>query len=258
MATTNVNLETAPAHAVLAAAGKTKLRPGGVAATEQLFEWANFQPNETVLELAASFGESAIAIAKRFGVRVMGIEKDPNSVAKAQERIQAEGLEDKVEIRQGDIFRLDELSEQFDYVLAEAILTMQSPSGKAKILQGISQRLKTGGKFLSHELLAKQNEEELHKLLAESNRVNATPLSESHWKEALKAAGLEVEKEKVGNMGLLNLNQMIRDEGALRTLKIVWNISTNPIIRKRVLKMRDVYQNHSDDLGYIVLMAIAK
>ena len=47
-------------HQVLAASGKKILRPWGRKATEQMFAWANFQPGETVLELAASFGESAI------------------------------------------------------------------------------------------------------------------------------------------------------------------------------------------------------
>ncbi|MFG6095327.1 hypothetical protein SPB21_08745 [Leptothoe sp. ISB3NOV94-8A] len=51
-----IDLKTAPAHQVLATAGKQALRPGGYRATEQLFAWADFQPGETVLELAASFG----------------------------------------------------------------------------------------------------------------------------------------------------------------------------------------------------------
>ena len=48
-------------------------------------------------------------------------------------------------------FHLEAISGKFDYVLAEAILTMQSPQGKAKILAGIHNKLKPGGKFLSHE-----------------------------------------------------------------------------------------------------------
>ncbi|MEJ6485336.1 hypothetical protein N0Y54_29185 [Nostoc punctiforme UO1] len=76
MTQTTVNLTTAPSHVVLAAAGKTVLRPGGRAATEQLFEWANFQPGETVLELASGLGNSAIALAKRYNVQVVGIERD--------------------------------------------------------------------------------------------------------------------------------------------------------------------------------------
>ena len=61
MTNATLNFQTASGHQVLAAAGKKYLRPGGRTATEQLFQWANFQPGETVLELASSFGYSAIA-----------------------------------------------------------------------------------------------------------------------------------------------------------------------------------------------------
>ncbi|MEY2831280.1 MAG: hypothetical protein RLZZ574_538, partial [Cyanobacteriota bacterium] len=168
--TTTLNFATVPGHQVLAAVGKRILRPGGKAATEQLFTWANFQPGETVLELAASFGESAIEIAKRFNVRVVGIEKNLNSVAKARENIKAAGLSDRVTILEGDIFQLDEITDKFDYVLAEAILTMQSDVGKAKILSGIRNYLKPGGKFLSHEMLVRDHAEQVRKSLSKSIR----------------------------------------------------------------------------------------
>ncbi|NJP18278.1 MAG: class I SAM-dependent methyltransferase [Hydrococcus sp. CRU_1_1] len=87
-------------------------------------------------------------MAKRFDVRVVGIEKNPESVAIATENIRAAGLEGQVKIVEGDIFRFDAISEQFDYVLAEAILTMQSQEAKIKILQGVRDRLKPEGKFL--------------------------------------------------------------------------------------------------------------
>ena len=135
--TATLYFATAPGHQVLAAAGKKILRPRGIEATEQLFTWANFQPGETVLELAASFGESAIKIAQRFNVRVVGVEKNPDSVARARADIKAAGLSDSITIVEGDIYQLDRITEKFDYILAEAILTMQSDVGKAKILTAI-------------------------------------------------------------------------------------------------------------------------
>jgi len=197
---TTVNFATAPGHQVLAAAGKRILRPGGKAATEQLLTWANFQPGETVLELAASFGESAIAIAQRFNVRVVGVEKNPDSVPKARENIKAAGLEDRVTIIEGDIFQLDKMAEKFDYVLAEAILTMQSDVGKAKVLAKIRDRLKPGGKFLSHDMFICNHETEVRKSLYQTIRVNANPLSLSEWKTACLEAGLTIQKQKTGAM----------------------------------------------------------
>ena len=255
MTNATLNLKTAPGYEVLAAAGKKMLRPGGKVATELLFEWADFQPGETVLELAASFGFSSIALAERFGVKVVGVEKNSDSVARARANIAAAGLTDRVEIVEADIFHLDRIPEQFDYVLAEAILTMQSASGKAKIISGICDRLKPGGKFLSHELLAINQEAEIHQALSEVIRVNSTPLSESNWIAVYQNAGLQVEKHQTGVMGLLNGWRMIEDEGFVDTVRILWNILSKPQIRDRVLAMRRVFQKYHRDLGYIILCA---
>jgi methylase of polypeptide subunit release factors len=138
----SLDFSTAPGYQILAAAGKKILRPGGRLATEQLFTWADFKPGETVLELASSYGESAISIAKRFNVNIVGVEQDPDSVAKARANIEAAGLavggasawQNRISIVEGDIFQLDRITDKFDYILAEAILTMQSNPGKAKIL----------------------------------------------------------------------------------------------------------------------------
>ena len=253
--TDTFNFATAPGYQVLAAAGKRILRPGGKAATEQLFTWANFQPGETVLELAASFGESAIAIAKRFNVRVVGVEKNPDSVAKARENIKAAGLSDLVTIIEGDIFHLKQIADKFDYVLAEAILTMQSDVGKAKILSAICDRLKLGGKFLSHEMLVRSNESEVRKSLSQAIRVNVNPLTLSEWETACRKAGLTLQQQQTGVMRLLSFGQMLRDDGLLGTVKIAWNVLTNPNLRQRVLQMRRNFQQHQNDLGYIVFSA---
>lgn len=252
---TKLNLETATGHEILAAAGKKLLRPGGRAATRQLCEWANFQPGETVLELAASFGHSAIALAGKYKVRVVGIEKNPASVPRARANIAAAGLTGQVEIVEGNIFQLDQLGEQFDYVLAEAILTMQSPAGKAKLLSGIRDRLHSGGKFLSHELLARQHETDIHSALAKTLRVNSTPLSETDWIAACETAGLTVQQHQIGAMGLLNPKQIVLDEGFLPSVRILWNLLTHPGLRQRVLQMRQVFAQYRQDLGYIVLCA---
>ncbi|WP_243147026.1 class I SAM-dependent methyltransferase [Scytonema sp. UIC 10036] len=93
-----LNFQTAAGHQVLAAVGKKYLRPGGRLATEQLFQWAKFQPGETVLELASSFGYSAIALAKRYNVKVVGVEKNSESVVRARANIRNAGLENQIEI----------------------------------------------------------------------------------------------------------------------------------------------------------------
>ncbi|NEQ97743.1 MAG: class I SAM-dependent methyltransferase [Cyanothece sp. SIO2G6] len=256
MTQTQINFKTAPGHQVLAAAGKKALRPGGFTATEQLFTWANFQPGDTVLELAASFGYSAIALAQRYGVQVVGVEKNPDSVARAQANVAAAGLDGQVKIIEGDIFHLEQIPDQFDYVLAEAILTMQSATGKAKILAGIGDRLKPGGHFLSHELrVNRSNADTIHRELSSTIRVNANPLSPQEWMAACQAVGLTIESHDVGPMTLLNPQIIAKEEGLPTLIKMGWNMLTRPVLRQRVLAMRDTFLRHGDDLGYVVICA---
>ena len=252
----HINLKTAPGHQVLAAAGKQALRPGGYTATEQLFSWANFQPGDAVLELAASFGYSAISLAKRYGVRVVGVERNPDSVARAQANIAKAGLSDQVTVVLGDIFHLKQVTEQFDYVLAEAILTMQSAAGKAKVLAGICDRLKPGGQFLSQELCIKGNNfDAIHRDLSSTIRVNAAPLEPQDWMDACHTVGLTVEQHTTGPMTLLNPRCIAQEEGLPTLLTIGWNMLTRPVMRQRILAMRATFTRYGDELGYIVLTA---
>ncbi|MHC5745831.1 MAG: SAM-dependent methyltransferase [Nostoc sp.] len=257
MTQTALNLiTTAPGHVVLAAAGKTVLRPGGRAATEQLCQWAAFKRGKTVLELGAGLGNSAIALAKRYNVQIVGIEKDPDRVAIAQAKARAAGLDHQVRFIQGNIFQLEAISTSFDYVMTEAILTMQTSAGKAKILAGVRDRLKVGGKFLSHELLARDHLESLHQNLTQVMRVNATPLTALDWIDTFNQAGLTVTKQQTGAMRLLDPVQVLRDEGVIHTVQMAWNILTQPVIRDRILMMRRVFTQHQQDLGYIALCAV--
>ncbi len=164
----------------------------------------------------------------------------------------------QIEIIEGDIFRLEEIPGEFDYVLAEAILTLQSLPGKTKLVKSIRQKLKPGGKFLSQEMLVRDKEEEIHQVLAKVIRVNSSPLSLNHWTELYAEAGLQVQQTHSGGMELLSLKQLIRDEGLGGTIRIAKNILTNPPLRERVLEMRRTYLNYQNELGYIAMCAIAQ
>jgi cyclopropane fatty-acyl-phospholipid synthase-like methyltransferase len=255
MTPATLNIQTAPGYEVFAIAGKTVLRPGGRRATQQLLQRADFKPGATVLELASGLGTSAIALAKHYHVRVIGIERNPHHLALAQAKVKAAGLADQVQICSGNIFTLAEMVETFDYVLAEAILTMQSDIGKVNILKGVFDRLKSGGVFLCHEAIARHHQAELHRDLAEVLRVNATPLSVEDWIATVESTGFQVQQHQTGAMQLLNPAQVIRDEGIFNTLQILRNLLTQPQLRNRIFAIKQVFQQHQQDLGYIIFSA---
>ena len=104
-------------------------------------------------------------------------------------------------------------------------------------------------------MLVRDNKSEVHQSLSGSIKVNANPLTLSEWSTACQDAGLTLQQQQTGKMGLLNLGQMVRDEGLLRTIKIIWNVLTNHNLRPRVLQMRRNFQQQRHHIGYIVFFA---
>ena len=68
---------------------------------------ANVTSKDFVVDLGSGDGRIPIAAAKHFGARALGIEYNPKMVELAQCYVRAEGLSQKVTIKQGDIFEED-------------------------------------------------------------------------------------------------------------------------------------------------------
>lgn len=68
---------------------------------------AKVTSKDLVMDLGSGDGKIPIAAAKQFGATAVGIEYNPQLVKLAQCFVKAEGLTDKVEIRQADIFETD-------------------------------------------------------------------------------------------------------------------------------------------------------
>lgn len=91
--------------------------------------------------------------------------------------------------------------------------------------------------------------------LATTLCVNTTPLSEAGWQAAYGAANLTVQQHQTGPMALLNPLRIGQEEGLATLLSLGWNLLVHPIMRQRVLAMRQVFTEYGSDLGYIILRA---
>lgn len=247
-----IDIDTLPGHEVLALAGKKVLRPGGLTATRRLFKWAKFEQGRTLLELASSFGLNLKTLAVNYGLKVTGIDNSKASVARATQKLQGQP---HITIVHGDILELNALKDQYDYILAEAIVTMQAGPRKAKILANAYRRLKPGGKLLMHELVFTKDTEQMHRELSKVILVNANALTEQGWRAELEQAGFVVEQCEIGPMSLLTPAGLLRDEGLTGIAKIVGSVIINAKIRKRVLAMRAFFSSHQDKLAHITLCA---
>jgi len=93
--------------------------PGGLALTERLGVMLALSPSDTVLDIAAGNGTSAIYLAQRFGCRVVGLEYGADAVARARGAATEAGLQGQVEFRQGDAENLPFDSDSFDAAICE-------------------------------------------------------------------------------------------------------------------------------------------
>jgi cyclopropane fatty-acyl-phospholipid synthase-like methyltransferase len=241
---------------VLEATGKTVLRPGGQKATTQLLRWARFQPNETVLELRSGIGTRAIAIAKQYGVRVIGFERSPRNVAIAQERIRKAGLARQIQIYPGALDQEETLGQAFDYVLAETMLTLQSDAEKRETLRHIYQVLKPGGFLLSHELmLHRLLKEEIQQVFLDVSYVNVLPLSRTEWLNTYLSAGLELAHCMTGEVAMLSPGQLLWDEGWIRAGQVYWRLLTRRTLRDRMTAICRIFHEYSAVFGYLAVCA---
>jgi len=74
---------------------------------ERMLNMAQTKPDDFVIDLGAGDGKIAIAAAKKFGARSLGVEYNPEMVKHAQRNAQAAGVLGRAQILQGDIFTTD-------------------------------------------------------------------------------------------------------------------------------------------------------
>jgi len=74
---------------------------------DRMLTMAQTKPEDFVVDLGAGDGKIAIAAAKKFGAKSMGVEYNPDMVKLGQKNAQAAGVSAKAQIVHGDIFATD-------------------------------------------------------------------------------------------------------------------------------------------------------
>jgi SAM-dependent methyltransferase len=74
---------------------------------DRMLRMAQVTPGDYVIDLGAGDGKIAIAAAKQFGARALGIEYNPQMARHAQSNVERAGIAGRARIVQGDIFVSD-------------------------------------------------------------------------------------------------------------------------------------------------------
>ena len=183
-------VEKAPGHWVLARAGKTVLRPGGLALSTWALKRAVL-PGSDVVEFAPGLGVTAAAIIGVGPASYVGVERDPNACARVDAI--ASGVGHCINADAGQTGLPDESA---DVVVGEAMLSMQGEKAKRAIMGEAARILRPGGRYVIHELamrpdsIGEEPATEIRRALARAINVNARPLTVADWRRALEDVGL--------------------------------------------------------------------
>ncbi len=74
---------------------------------DRMLTMAQVTPSDFVMDLGSGDGKIAIAAARKFGARSLGIEYNPDMVKLAQDNAQMAGVAEKASFRRADIFATD-------------------------------------------------------------------------------------------------------------------------------------------------------
>jgi SAM-dependent methyltransferase len=80
--------------------------PTPLALTEKMLDMAKVTPNDFVIDLGSGDGRNVIAAAKR-GARGLGVEYNPDMVELSRRTAEKEGVADKAQFVQGDMYEAD-------------------------------------------------------------------------------------------------------------------------------------------------------
>jgi len=111
---------------------------------ERMLELAGVKKGDVVYDLGSGDGRIVVTAAKKYGVRAIGFEIDPERIKESHENIKKAGVEKLVEIRQQDIRTVD--------LSGASVLTMYLlPEVNLMIRPNIWKQMKPGSRIVSHD-----------------------------------------------------------------------------------------------------------
>jgi hypothetical protein len=247
-----------PGHWFLARLGKTVLRPGGVELTRWMLSAMDIGPADAAVEFAPGLGVTAKLTLARRPAAYTAIERDPKAAAKLQAWLAPLGH--RCLYNTAEQTGLSTATATAVY--GEAMLTMNSPQQKDRIVAEAARILQPGGRYGIHELCILPEDippalvREMEAELSRDIHVGVRLLTVSGWKGLLETHGFQVEAVRLAPMRLLEPLRVIRDEGLLRTARIIWNAARDPGARCRLSRMRSLFRRYRNSLSAIAFVGV--
>ncbi len=120
-----------------------RYEPTPMPVVRAMLELAEVGPQDVVYDLGSGDGRFPITAASEFGARGVGIEIDPELVARSQANAREAGVEDKVEFRLGDMYAADVRE-------ATVVTLFLHPEPNLKLRPKLRSQLQSGSRVVSY------------------------------------------------------------------------------------------------------------
>jgi SAM-dependent methyltransferase len=212
--------------------------------------------SDHVVEFAPGLGATARLTLRHNPASYTAVERDEAAAAIVRGFLQ--GDKQKVVIGSAEDSGLEESSATVVY--GEAMLSMQPPDTKARIIHEACRLLIPGGRYAIHELclipdnLAESIKEQIHQSLSAAINAGVRHLTVAEWKRLFEAEGFAMKEQAQAPMHLLEAKRLVQDEGFFGAACFVWNVARHKEARRRVFAMRGVFRKFRDHLGAVMLV----
>ncbi len=111
---------------------------------DDMLRLANVRKGDVLYDLGSGDGRIAIAAAKKYGIKAVGIDIDPQRIREATENARKAGVTDLVQFRQEDLFKAD-------FREATVVTLYLLPDLNVKLRPRLWGELKPGTRVVSHQ-----------------------------------------------------------------------------------------------------------
>jgi tRNA G37 N-methylase Trm5 len=111
---------------------------------DEMLRLANVKKGDVLYDLGSGDGRIPVTAAKKFGVRAVGIDIDPERIQEANENAKKNGVTNLVKFRNEDLF-------QADFHEATVVTLYLLPDLNVKLMPRLMEQLKPGTRVVSHQ-----------------------------------------------------------------------------------------------------------
>jgi SAM-dependent methyltransferase len=238
-------------YQLMAELGKTVIHPGGGRSTEELLKMANLERGQRVLDAGCGIGTTAAQIARRFNCEVVALDINEANVNRARCTVEQIGVDDRVEVRRGDIEQLEFDDESFDVVIVEAVtMFVHRKRAAAEVVRVCRRR----GRVVDHEFIWRKPPPPGPRELFMSQVCPGIDFdTKADWTGLYREAGLDELRTTTGPFAMMTPAGFLRDEGLAGSARFISRALSRPAYVRKMAWLMPRMLRAMPYLGYVVV-----